>query len=86
MPVDEFFGFKIGHDVAADRSFVNLGHHVVDRLAVAKRFVDRGVEPYRKRSLNWYGHSKKYFRSLKLRLTSGISCRAAVPVGVGHSG
>ncbi len=25
--------------------------------------------------MNWYGHSNRYFSSLKLRVTSGSSCR-----------
>ena len=55
---------------------MHLSRDIVDGLAVAEGLVDRGLNPYMSRSLNSYGHSKKYLRSLKLSVTSGISCRA----------
>ena len=45
VPVDQVLGVKVGDDVAVDRPLVDLGHHVVDGLAVAERLVDRRVEP-----------------------------------------
>ena len=45
VPVHQVFGVQAGDDVAVDGPLVDLGHHVVDGLAVAEGLVDRRVEP-----------------------------------------
>ena len=42
--VDQVIGVQAGDDVAVDGALVDLGHHVVDGLAVAEGLVDRRVE------------------------------------------
>jgi hypothetical protein len=53
----------------------DLGHHIVEGLAVAEGLVDRRVEAVQEAELELIGHSKKYFRALKLSVTSSTSCR-----------
>ena len=43
--VHQVIGVQAGDDVAVDGALVDLGHHVVDGLAVAEGLVDRRVEP-----------------------------------------
>ncbi len=55
MAIDQFLSFEVGHDVAGDRALVDLGHHVMDGLAIAECLVDRGVEAVEETQLELVG-------------------------------